>query len=211
MRIAQWSIPVLLLAILGIISYGPIQKQVRAAELTSANGNFKQIYVALSSYASDHDGLYPTDLESKSPTVAACFDELIQSGKIDEEETFWNKQNALTLNTASPSPPNNISPLTKNENTTGYVMGLTTPSPANLPTTFNSSTEAGVFNTSVWEGKAIVAKFNGSVKAMHISQISNSPNQQNEGYILERRGDSIVDIFKELPEGVKVLPPQLAN
>ena len=210
MGIAQWSIPVMLLAILGINAYGPIQKQLRAAELTGATSYYKCVYTALYSYAKEYDGIYPTD-ESDSPTAAACFNKLLKAGVINDEIQFWNENNAQVLGTASPSPANNISPLTNNENTTGYVMGLTTPSPANLPTTFNSSTEAGVFNTSVWEGKAIVAKFNGSVKAMHISQISNSPNQQNEGYILERRGDSIVDIFKELPEGVKVLPPQLAN
>jgi hypothetical protein len=211
MRIGQWAIPALLLAILGICSYGPIQKQLHANELTRAVSNHKMIYTVLFSYAKDHDGLYPSNLGSDSPTAVACFDKLRQSGMSDYEGFFWNENNAQILGTASPSPPNNISPLTKNENTTGYVMGLSTRSPTNLPITFDSSTEAGVFNTSVWEGKAIVSKLNGSVKFIHISQISNSPNQHNDGYILEQRGDSIVDIFKDLPEGTTVLPPQLAR
>ena len=184
MRIAQWTIPVLLLAILGINSYGPVQKQLRAAELTSAIGYYKQIYVALYSYAKDHDGIYPIDSENESPTAAACFDKLIHAGKVSDEEFFWNKQNALTLGTASISPPNNTSPFTENENTAGYVMGLTELSRSKLPILFDSSTKAGVFNTSVWEGRAIVAKLNGSVAAMRISQIRNSPNQHNDGYIL---------------------------
>ena len=51
MRIAQWVIQILLIAILAVCSYGPIQKQVRAAELTSAIGGYKQVYTALFSYA----------------------------------------------------------------------------------------------------------------------------------------------------------------
>jgi len=209
-RIAQWTISILLLAVLGISSYGPIQKQVRAAEMTSANGNFKQIYVALISYASDHDGLYPTDLESEYPTAAACFDKLIQARVIDEEYTFWNKNNAQTLGTST-SSPNNVRPLTENENTTGYVMGLTSRSRTNLPILFDCSTEAGVFNTSVWNGRAIVAKLNGSVEHMSISKINNSNYTKNRGYILENRGGRIVDIFQDLPEATKILPPQLAQ
>ncbi|PQJ28378.1 hypothetical protein [Rubritalea profundi] len=122
MIIAQWAILVLLLAILGIISYGPIQKQVRAAEMTTANNYFKQVYTALFSYAKDHDGIYPTDFENESPTAAACFDKLVQSRVMDDEDCFWNRNNALTLGTASKASPDNISPLTENENTTGYVM-----------------------------------------------------------------------------------------
>jgi hypothetical protein len=211
MKIAQWSIPVMLLAILGISSYGPIQKQLRAAEMTSANGNIKCLYVALFSYASDHDGHFPTNLKSDSPTAAACFDKLIKAGKIDEELIFWNKKNAHTISSASTSPPNEVSPLTENENTTGYVMGLTTRSPTNIPILFDSSTEAGTFNTSVWEGRVIIAKLNGSVAHMTISEINEFQNIQNKGYILEKRGGEVVDIFQDLPEGTKILPPQIAQ
>jgi hypothetical protein len=211
MRIAQWAIQILLIAILAVCSYGPIQKQVRAAELTSAIGGYKQVYTALFSYAKDHDGLYPTDLESESPTAVACFNKLLKAGVIDDEETFWSKRNAKVIGTASTSSPNNNRPLTENENTAGYVMGLSTRSPTNLPILFDSSTEAGVFNANVWEGKAIVAKLNGSVKAMYISLFDHSVYNRNRGYILERRGDVFIDIFKKLPEGTTVLPPQLAQ
>ena len=215
MRIAQWTIPVLLLVVFGIMSYGPIQKQVRAAEITTANNHFKQLYTALFSYASDHDGLYPTDLESKSPTAAACFDKLLKAGKVDEEAAFWNKRNALTIGTASHSGPDNKGSFTENENTTGYVMGLTTRSQTNLPILFDSSTKAGVFNTGVWEGKAIVAKLNGSVQAMGISYGEGSPLNEDGsakyGIITEKRVSEDIDILKDLPEGTKVLPPQLAR
>ena len=211
MRIAQWSIPVLLLAILGINSFGPIQQQLRAVEKVRAISNFKQIFVALSSYANDHDGLYPDDSENESATAATCLNKLLKAEKIDAEECFWNKKNAQIIGTASKSSPKNNRSLTENENTTGYVMGLTTSSSTNHPILFDSSTESGVFNTSVWEGKAIVSKLNGSVKALHISKVSNASNQKNEGYILERREGIIVDIFQELPQGSTVLAPQLAR
>ena len=162
-------------------------------------------------YAKDHDGLYPTDLESESPTAVACFNKLLKAGVIDYEETFWSKRNAKVIGTASTSSPNNNRPLTENENTAGYVMGLSTRSPTNLPILFDSSTEAGVFNANVWEGKAIVAKLKGSVKAMYISLFDHSVYNRNRGYILERRGDVFIDIFKKLPEGTTVLPPQLAQ
>ena len=213
--IAQWAIPVLLLVILGINAYGPIQKQLRAAELTSANGNFKQIYTALYSYAKDHDGLYPTDLESDSPTAVACFNKLLKAGVIDDEETFWSKRNAQAIGSASTSSPNNNRPLTENENTAGYVMGLSTRSPTNLPILFDSSTEVGIFNTSVWEGYAIITKVNGSVNLMRISYEEGSPLNEDGsakfGTILEKRGRGEIDIFKDLPEGTTVLPPQLAR
>ncbi|MFT5882483.1 MAG: hypothetical protein ACI9FG_000986 [Crocinitomicaceae bacterium] len=210
-RIAEWAIPILLLAVLGISSYGPIQKQIRAAEKTSAIGNFKQVFTALYSYASDHDGHFPSDLESESPTAAACFDKLIKAEKIDEELTFRNKKNAQTLSTASTSPPNEVSPLTENENTTGYVMGLTTESRTNIPILFDSSTEAGVFNTSVWEGQAIVVKINGSSQAMNISYGAGLPLNEDGSGKIGRLTENNKDIFQRVPEGCKILPPQLAK
>ena len=89
------------------MSYGSIQKQIHAAQLTNDIGQHKHVYVALFSYAKDHDGLYPTDSESESPTAVVCFTQLIQAGVMETEECFWSKDNAEVLGSANVFPPYN--------------------------------------------------------------------------------------------------------
>ena len=52
----------------------------------------------------------------------------------------------------------------------------------------------------MWEGKRLVAKLNSSVKMMDIS-----PADKPVGLVLEERDGSRVNIFKDLPEGAKIL------
>lgn len=56
----------------------------------------------------------------------------------------------------------------------------------------------------MWEGQALVVKLNGSVKMKDIS-----PADKPVGLVLEERDGSRVNIFKDLPEGAKILVPGL--
>jgi len=90
-------------------------------------------------------------------------------------------------------------------------MGLTTRSRTNIPILFDSSTEAGAFNTCVWQGQAIITKINGSVQAMKISYGGGSPLNEDGSGKIGRLIEGYNDLFQGLPEGTKVLPPQLAK
>lgn len=210
MRITQCAMIGLFLAFLSLMAYGPLMKSAKASPRTNQIHNCKQIFMALNAFALDHDGLFPCDKTGLANTAEDCFNQLLSGGYLDNENIFWCP-NCANSGVVVKNIPNNDGVLTADENCWGYVKGFTTKSPTHHPILFDSSTEVGVFNTSVWEGKAIVSKLNGSVKALRISKVNNASNQKNEGYILERREGIIVDIFQELPQGSTVLAPQLAR
>ena len=214
--LVELLVVIAIIAGLAAMSYGPIMKQVKAASLTNALNNGKQIYTALFSYAKDNDGLYPNEGTAgdgeTGDSAEACFTQLLNAGVIDDEEAFWSKEN-IALGTVNAETPDNDGELTPGENAWGYVRGLSTSSRTNLPIIFDSSDTAGQFDTVVWEGKAIVAKLNGSVEAMKINygggRATEDDGSSKTGSIEEKRGATDLDIFSStaLPNGADVLVP----
>ncbi len=214
--LVELLVVIAIIAGLAAMSYGPIMKQVKAAALTTAINNAKQLQVALFSFAKDNDGLYPNEgtagTGETGTSAEACFTQLLNAGVIDDEEAFWSKEN-IVIGTVNPETPDNDGTLTSGENAWGYVRGLSTSSRTNLPLIFDSSKTAGAFDTAVWEGKAIVAKLNGSVEAMKIEYGGGKPIEDDgsskTGTITEKRGSTDLDIFSStaLPSSATVLVP----
>lgn len=204
--LVELLVVIAIIAGLAAMSYGPIMKQVKAAAKTNAINNSKQIFVALTSFASDNDGLFPSAGTAKTGetggSAEACFTQLLNAGKIDEEATFWNAENTI-LAVVAAVKPNEDGTLTSGENAFGYVEGLSSSSRTNLPIIFDSSTTGTTFDTSVWDGSAIITKLNGSVKALPISYGGGTPLNDDgtgkTGPINEKRGTTDVDIFLTLP------------
>jgi hypothetical protein len=199
---------VLILFALVLFWYSRVPNGDCGAKFHAIN-NAKQISVALYSYAADHDGMYPNEqtasaeLDEFGDTAEACFTQLLNAGKIDEEGSFWSKKNTV-LGSVNAETPDEVGTLTAGENAWGYVRGLTTSSPTETPILFDSSKVAGEFSTQVWEGKAIVVKLNGSVKMMDIS-----PADKPFGHIYEERDGKKMNLFKDLPDGAEILVPGL--
>jgi len=214
--LVELLVVIAIIAGLAAMSYGPIMKQVKAAALTNAINNAKQIHTALFSFAKDNDGLYPNEGTASTGETGNspedCFTQLINAGVIDDEEAFWSKEN-IVLGTVVAETPDNDGTLTAGENAWGYVRGLSTSSRTNLPIIFDASDTAGTFDTAVWDGKAIVAKLNGSVEAMKIEYGGGKPIEDDgsskTGTIEEKRGSTDLDIFSStaLPNGAEVLVP----
>ncbi|MEO1856231.1 MAG: type II secretion system protein [Rubritalea sp.] len=191
--LVELLVVIAIIAGLAAMSYGPIMKQVKAAAKTNAINSGKQIHVALFSFASDNDGIFPNENTGDSgATAEACFTQLIEAGKIDEEATFWNKENSVIGTTNGTAPPNEDGTLEPGENAWGYVSGLNNSSSSNIPLIFDSSETAKSFDTAVWEGQAIVVKINGSCEALKITYdgpaIDSSGNSQ-QGAIEENSED----------------------
>ena len=200
--LVELLVVIAIIAGLAAMSYGPIMKQVKAAAKTNAINNSKQIFVALTSFASDNDGLFPNAGTAKTGetggSAVACFTQLLNAGKIDEEATFWNAEN-IVLDTVDAVKPDEDGTLTAGENAYGYIEGLSSSSRTNLPITFDSSKDGAAFNTAVWDGSAIITKLNGSVKALPIAYGGGKPLNDDgsgkDGPINEKRGTSDIDIF----------------
>ncbi|MFC4992182.1 type II secretion system protein [Rubritalea tangerina] len=211
--LVELLVVIAIIAGLAAVSYGPIIKQMKAAEKNNAITAARNIYTAMQSYANDNDGLFPNESTARSgengSTAEGCFTMLINAGKIDNEEIFWNTANNSIGTTAAAKPDLN-GEVDPGENAWGYVSGLSTSSRTNLPLLFDASTDIGTFDTGVWDGFAIVAKLDSSVEALRIDYTGaplNEDGTSKQGAILEKRGGSNVDIFQEgLPAGTTVIP-----
>lgn len=188
------------------------------AEEVRAISNGKNIFVALISFAMDHEGLYPCADTGPAATAEDCFNQLIKGGYIDES-VFWIPRSAKHK-IASAEKPNNDGVLTASENSWGYVAGLSSSSSTRLPIIFDSSIKSGEFLSSMWKGRAIVAKIDGSVRLMAITPDATEKSDSasikatpKSGIITEKRGSRTINIFAELhlPRGTTILPPQLAK
>lgn len=195
--LVELLVVIAIIAGLAAMSYGPIMKQVKAAAKTTALNNAKQIHVALFSFASDNNGIFPNENTGEDGSTAEqCFTQLLEAGKIDEEVTFWNKENSVLGVVSGTAPPEEDGELVSGENAWGYVVGLNTSSRTNIPIIFDSVSGVGSFDTAVWEGQAIVVKINGSAQAMKITydgpaidssgESQQGPIEENDKDIFER-------------------------
>ena len=135
--------------------------------------------------------------QEKEQQLKVCFTQLINAGSIDVEEVFWSKENII-METVVAATPNNDGIVDAGENAWGYVRGLSTSSRTNVPIIFDSSNTIGLFDTAVWDGKAVVAKLDGSVESMKIAYtgkpIKDDGSSKTKA-IEEKRGTDKVDIF----------------
>lgn len=204
-------VTIVLLVILGAMSYGPVMKCKKASPRTQAVNKGKNLFVALTGFAKDNDDLFPCETTGKASTAEECFTQLLEFGVIDDEEIFWNMENTA-IGTVKHAKPDNNGTLEAGENAWGYIKGLTNQSKTSSPLIFDSAVGPGLFDTGVWDGKAIVVKLNGSAAALDIEYSGNPTHDDGsskQGPILEKRGTSSVDIFSKeaLPEGVKIMLP----
>lgn len=203
-------VTVVLILILGVMAYGPVQQQVKAANRTKAIGKGKNLFVALTGFAKDHDDLFPCEKTGNAATAEECFTQLLMVGQVPDEDIFWIKENSV-LGATSRSKSNNNGILEPGENSWGYIKGLTNQSKTSTPLIFDSAVEPGIFSTGVWDGGAIVIKLNGSSSITKIDYGGGDPLDENgtpkTGPLMEERGKTWVDIFKNLPEDTKILLP----
>lgn len=215
--LVELLVVIAIIAGLAAMAFGPIMRQIKAGEKTKAIGKANNILVAMLSFASDNSGQFPNDSTSRQPgggggTSNDYLQQLIDSGKVDNEKDFWVKENSA-VGTVKTSEPNNNSTLEAGENAWGYVVNLANTSNTNLPLIFDSSSSAGEFNTAVWEGYAIVGKIDKSVAALPISYGSGKPlnddNTGKTGPVEEPRGDSKIDLFaaENFPDDAEVTVP----
>ena len=212
--LVELLVVIAIIAGLAAVSYGPIIKQMKAAKQQNAIASARNIYTAMLDYAKKKDGLFPSDATAKTSedgtTPEGCFTMLINAGLVDTEETFWNAENSVIGTTAAAKPDENGT-VDPGECAWGYVSGLSTSSRTNLPLFFDSSNQAGIFDTAVWEGYAIIAKLDSSVEAVEIT-FDGTPFDDNgeskTGPIEEKRGNSTVNLFEDgLPDSAEVLVP----
>lgn len=203
--LVELLVVIAIIAGLAAMSYGPIMKNIKAAAKTQAVGKAKNILSALGSFANEKDGLYPNDDTSTQSgggggSSNSYLQQLMDRGKVDNEKDFWVKENAA-IGTVKTSEPNNDDTLDPGENAWGYVVGLTNTSNGNTPILFDACESAGQFNTKVWEGTAIVAKIDQSVRSLDIAYGDGKPLNEDgsgkTGPIEEKSGSSNVDLFAQ--------------
>jgi len=172
--LVELLVVIAIIATLAGLSYGPIMKQLNAADRTEAVSNGRSISTALLSFFAANDSNFPNEITSRGrevDTPEALFQQLIDSDFIDDEGLFWNRRNAR-LGSANISEPDNNGTLTSGELVWGYVMNLDI-SKGRQPIFFDaavSASNAGAsFSTLPWGGKAIIGRIDGSVEASQIS------------------------------------------
>ena len=143
---------------------------------TKALAHAKQIHLALSEYAIDFDGKFPSSSTNSNVAFRQLFDQKFQTERIFfVRGSAWH--NALPEGQTKPdndvgSPPDYAQGLSSGENHWAYQSELTNDSPGNLPLVMDGfSDRLGVYSDDlekrggVWEGDvALVVRIDGSAK-----------------------------------------------
>ncbi|MFT5906793.1 MAG: prepilin-type N-terminal cleavage/methylation domain-containing protein [Cryomorphaceae bacterium] len=184
--LVELLVVIAIIASLAGLSYGPIMKHLETSKKTEALSNGKSIHAAILGFMTQ-SGDFPTGTTSE-----LCFTELFEGGHISEKKYFWNKNNRVSATEVAPiesASPLSVT-LVAAENVWGYVNGLT-PGDGYQPLLFDAKgTTAGVFDTTVWKGSAIIVKVDGSAKAHKIDATAAATTG---------------DVFRD-PKAVDVLP-----
>ncbi|SHK47239.1 prepilin-type N-terminal cleavage/methylation domain-containing protein [Rubritalea squalenifaciens DSM 18772] len=217
--LVELLVVIAIIAGLAAMSYGPIMRNIKKSKQTEATSNMRQVLMALQSFATDNDGMYPNEDTTRSgqdgSTLEGCFNQLLSGKYINEEKYFYSQVNAEVILTSTKGPDNDGS-LTTDECTTGYVRGLSSTSKPEAPILFDSAISPGKFDTAVWDGYAIVARIDQSVKTMPIDftgELDTEDGGSKTGPIVEERGSRKINIFRKpfLPRSADVLVPSGAH
>jgi len=209
--LVELLVVIAIIATLAGLSYGPIMKQLTAAERIDAITNGRSINTALLSFFAANDSNFPNGTTSRGGDITApesLFQQLFDSDFVDDEEYFWNRRNAR-LGAADINKPNNDGTLDADELVWGYVMNVDI-TKGDQPLFFDSAITAtntsGSFSTLTWGGKAIIGRVDGSVTATQITFVGLADQQGRgqAGPIVE--GTPAVDIFSRLTTTAVVLP-----
>ena len=211
--LVELLVVIAIIAGLAAMSFGPIINKIKESKKANAISNARNIFAALQGYALNNGGLFPSVDTARTgddgSSAEGCWTMLINDGQIENEELFWNAQHN-DLGTTRAAQPDLDGVVDPGENAWGYVSGLSNSSRPSTPIIFDASDTVGTFNTSVWDGFAIVGKLDGSVKAMRIAYTGKPLNDDGSGKtgaILEKRGTTEVDLFTTaLPGSTTVLP-----
>ena len=169
--LVELLVVIAIIAALAGLSYGPIMKQLNAADRTEAISNARSINTALLSFYAANGQQYPnqnTNLGTALATASDGFQLLINQGIVDDEKFFWNVQNGRLLN--NPIEPISDGTLNPIENVWGYVENLNA-GDGGSPIFYDSVVggTGNVFSAATWDGKAIIARVDGSVTAEQIT------------------------------------------
>lgn len=176
MTLVELLVVVAILAVL-LMMIGPPQRSVRIRAMQTRNlSNGKQIALALSLYAGDNDGKFPSyELKDGKPGAAPVTNSNTAYAQlfpiyVQNEEIFWDGHSKF----CNPSHPDNVydnplpdtpvETLKHGENCWAYVRGLNNKSPGKVPLvaegffsatshTYSRSTDE---RGGVWEGKKAV-------------------------------------------------------
>lgn len=183
----------IVIVLLGVLLWPVVQRlgEGDAKERLRYVSHGSSITKALLFFAGEHDGKYPCEATGPAASVEQCFQQLIDGGYVENETVFWSE------------PGINDGLLKPGECSWGYVKGLSSSSSSRSPLLFSRSKTAGLFNTEIWDGYAIVAKIDGSLIAHAIAHEEGA----TEGVVLVDRDGRKVDVFANLPEGAEIMVP----
>jgi len=189
--LVELLVVIAIIAALAGLSYGPIMKQLNAADRTEAISNARSINTAMLSFYAANNGNYPNNNTGRGTNVTSpetAFQQLISSKFVDDKKFFWHRTAARKGVASINEPANNNVALTTDEVVWSYMMNLDA-SQGSLPLFFDSvvslTSNTGSFLPSLWTGKAIVARVDGSVTAEQINFAGTDSDTAGPAAILE--------------------------
>ena len=193
-----------LLVVIGIIvvlagmATPGVMKGLKRAKLTASVANSKQIKAALDNFAIDFDGSYVDEENGEkvsengmtSTTEAYGFyNALIDARALDraDEGIFYSKE--LEVAVTSHTEGDGADTLEDNETGYSYVVGLSNTSTGPAPIVCTKlDQDTGVFYDTVWDGKAVIVRVNGSAAA----EVLTRSNKEFEETV---RGETNTNVF----------------
>ena len=205
--LVELLVVIAIIAALAGLSYGPIMKQLNAADRTEAISNARSINTALLGFYAANNSQYPnenTERGTAITTANTAFQQLIDNAIVDDEKFFWNSTNGRIL--GNPQEPVTDGTLDQDENVWHYIMNLDA-GDGNTPIFYDSIDTGNVFTAETWDGKAVIALVDGSVNAEQIDfdgLVEPTPGDFATGPVRNSNDDDILDVTV-LPSGAEIL------
>ena len=205
--LVELLVVIAIIAALAGLSYGPIMKQLNAADRTEAISNARSINTALLGFYAANNSQYPnenTERGTAITTANTAFQQLIDNAIVDDEKFFWNSTNGRIL--GNPQEPVTDGTLDQDENVWHYIMNLDA-GDGNTPIFYDSIDTGNVFTAETWDGKAVIALVDGSVNAEQIDfdgLVEPTPGNFATGPVRNSNDDDILDVTV-LPSGAEIL------
>jgi type II secretory pathway pseudopilin PulG len=179
-----------------------IFKALKRAAMAEAISNVKQVKLALDSFAMDFDGQYPNADTSKRLTGSeeeitdsnTAFRQLFWSGDTQSEKIFWVKGSSVATNTPDDKITDGSGEIVENEILRegnvhwAYIKDQSNVSNPARPLVLDSY-KAGepLFDSNLWDNKAIVLRIDSSAKAERLGVTGAAKD-----LVLDAAGDNIL-------------------